>query len=158
VFLVADDATLAQLLEQIAAGMAEISKASGNSLAGADGLLALQLDVLCLQHLGKLLSDKDKLSQELAGVLTTFAGEAGRHAASVEEIVKNVPDRPSLQTRLVAENMIYLEESSPAARVRAYDWLRSQKRAPANFDPLASPRARRDALEKAMTPATDPTP
>ncbi|MCS7034766.1 MAG: hypothetical protein NZ561_12355, partial [Phycisphaerae bacterium] len=57
--------------------------------------------------------------------------------------------------RLIAENLIYLSDNSPAAQVRAYDWLRSRGRAPDSFDPLADPRSRRTALEQFLNrPAT----
>jgi len=60
-----------------------------------------------------------------------------------------------LDARVIAENLIYLEDASPASRVRAYDWLQSRGRAPAGFDPLGTPRERRDALEKARSAAAE---
>jgi hypothetical protein len=61
--------------------------------------------------------------------------------------------RASLDARLVSENLIYLEDSSPSARVRANDWLAARGRAPAGFDPLGPPRQRREALERALDAA-----
>ena len=47
---------------------------------------------------------------------------------------------------MIVENRIYLEDNSPASRVRAYDWLKARGAAPKGFDPLANPRDRREAL------------
>jgi hypothetical protein len=44
---------------------------------------------------------------------------------------------------------VYLEDASPAARVRAYDWLNGKNLAPAGYDPLGSNKDRRAALDKA---------
>jgi hypothetical protein len=92
----------------------------------------------------------NQLPPELASVLTSFGGEAGRHASSLDEITKNLTGPGELQTRLIAENMIYLEDSSPAARVLAFDWIKSRRTAPAGYYPLAPARQRKDALEKAL--------
>ena len=47
------------------------------------------------------------------------------------------------------ENLIALEDSAPAARVRAYDYLAARGKALPGYDPLAPAKARRAALEKA---------
>jgi hypothetical protein len=49
-----------------------------------------------------------------------------------------------------AENLVALEDSSPAARVRAFDWLAARAKAPRDFDPLGPAGQRRAALDKAM--------
>ena len=49
------------------------------------------------------------------------------------------------------------ELASPALRVRAYDWLADRGQAPPDYDPLASPRARRAALEKYQEATTRPS-
>jgi hypothetical protein len=46
-----------------------------------------------------------------------------------------------------------LEDSSPASRVRAFDWLTARGRAPAGYDPLGTPRQRRAALEHGLSTA-----
>jgi len=118
------------------------------------------LDQAAFDLLGKLLSD-DKLPPELAAVLSTHAGEAGRNIGSMEEVGRQLSSRQDFLNRLIAENLIYLEDSSPGARVRAFDWLNARGRAPIGFDPLAPPAERRVALEKGMAaaaaaPATTP--
>jgi hypothetical protein len=91
-----------------------------------------------------------RFPRELAAVLLSHTGQAGRNASSMAEILNGLSDREELQRRLVAENTQYLEDSSPAARIRAYDWLSARQKAPPGYDPLAPSRQRRDALEKAQ--------
>ena len=69
------------------------------------------------------------------------------------EVLKGAGSAADLRTRLLAENFIQLEDSSPAARVRACDWLAARGIAPAGYDPLGPPKARREALERALTAA-----
>jgi hypothetical protein len=85
-------------------------------------------------------------------LLTLHAGEAGRRAASLEEVLGAARTLSGLRARLAAENAIYLEDNDPAARVRAYEWLAARNLAPAGYDPLAPVEARRAALEAAMSP------
>ena len=94
---------------------------------------------------------KAMLPPELFTVLSEHFGEPGRHSASVDEIMHGSTSVADLQQKLVSENYIYLEDASPASRVRAYDWLEAHKLAPAGFDPLASPKQRRLALDKALS-------
>ena len=135
------------MLEQIADGV------------GKDGPAALQdptldefgwiMDRSSIAAMQPLLA-KATLPPELFEVLTLHMGEPGRHAAAVDEIMRAASSRKDLQDRLLAENYIYLEDSSPAARVRSFDWLKARRLAPAGFDPLASPKQRRLALDKAL--------
>lgn len=103
------------------------------------------LDRSCLAFCSELMG-AEKLPPELAGVLATYAGEAGRHQAALDEALRGATGSDELQTRLVAENVIFLEDSSPASRVRAFDWLAARGHAPAGFDPLGPARDRRAAL------------
>jgi hypothetical protein len=57
---------------------------------------------------------------------------------------------------VIAENLSYLEDASPSARVRAYDWLRTRGRAPAGYDPLGTIKERRNALDAALASDTAP--
>ena len=88
---------------------------------------------------------------ELFAVLTEHFGEPGRHSAAVDEIMRGTSSGGELRRKLISENYIYLEDSSPSARVRAFEWLRAQKLAPAGFDPLGSPKQRRQALDQALS-------
>jgi hypothetical protein len=146
VALVADDATLQQL-----AADARASAAASKPPYTPEALGWL-LDRACLAWCARL-SGENRLPPELAAVLSTYAGEAGRRPASLEEMLRAANSRASLDARLVSENLIYLEDSSPSARVRANDWLAARNRAPAGYDPLGPTRERRDALERALEAA-----
>jgi len=111
-------------------------------------ILGWIIDLKALEAMVDLQS-KNQLSAELATVLTIHAGEAGRSPGSMSDVMKGVRSKDDLHARLQAENLLFLEDSQPASRVRAFDWLASRGLAPANFDPLGRPRARRLALEAA---------
>lgn len=146
VALVADDATL----QQIAAD-ARASAAAAKPPYTPEALGWL-LDRASLAWCARL-SGENRLPPELAAVLSTYAGEAGRRPASLEEMLRAANSRASLDARLVSENLIYLEDSSPSARVRANDWLAARGKSPAGYDPLGAPRQRREALERALEAA-----
>jgi hypothetical protein len=155
VALVADDATLGEVCTEIG-----VKTAAATAPWSADTLGWL-LESTAFQLLGKRLSES-RIAPELSAVLTTYAGQAGRSAASIEELSKGLGSRQAFENRLYAENLLFLEDGQPAARVRAFDWLKSRGRAPAAFDPLGPPRERRAALEKAFAtpvaaPANPPT-
>jgi hypothetical protein len=141
--IVADSATLTRLSQSI------VKQSSAAASPKQTGWL---LDRSTLELLSSQLA-AENLSPELAAVLTEYAGEAGRHAASIEEAMRVPDNRPAVETALVAENLIFLEDTSPSARVRSYDWLTEHGKAPKGYDPLGPPRARRDALENALAAA-----
>lgn len=159
--LVADDESLAKLSERVLQALAPPAAATNpaappppartrESVGWAMDRAAL---ALMSEHLGM-----GDLPPELASILAMHAGEAGRQAGSLEEILKAATGQTDLDHRLTAENLILLEDNSPASRVRAYDWLRARNRAPADFDPLGAPKDRRAALERALAGATATTP
>jgi hypothetical protein len=143
----ADDAVLAQLVHDIQATV------STSQPGDADPQVGWLLDHTALKLLTKLSDDAangtGKISPELVAVLTTHTGEVGRHSSSLDELLRGLGSRQELDNRLLAENTIFLEDSSPASRVRAYDWLNARHRAPEGYDPLGSGRSRREALERA---------
>lgn len=116
-------------------------------------LLGWQMDSIALQICAER-AEKGTLSREMMSVLVIHAGEAGRNVGSIGSLLKNVRTRSDLVTRLTVENMIYLEDSSPGARVRAYDWLAARGKAPPGYDPLGPFQQRREALERAAAPTT----
>lgn len=89
------------------------------------------------------------IAPELSGVLTRQGGEAARFSGAIEDLVRGIDSVEALTSRLVSENRILLEDASPSARLRAYDWLAARGSAPAGFDPLAPLAERRAALRKA---------
>ena len=111
------------------------------------------LDFSSLQSLAKLSNDAAngtaKMPAELSSILTAHTGEVGRHPSSVDDLLRGLNSRQELENRLLAENTIFLEDSSPASRVRAYDWLNARHQAPAGYDPLAPAKQRRESLERA---------
>lgn len=141
---VCDDTILAQIAGLIRAGATDALKS--NSVDEFSWLL----DRSTIQAMqGPLF--KSQLSPELLEILTLYMGETGRHAAALDEVMRGVTSRGALEQRLVSENYIYLQDSSPAYRARAYDWLKARNLAPANFDPLGTPRQRREALDQALS-------
>ncbi len=110
------------------------------------------LDRTTLQMLAQLQAG-NKIPPELAAILAIHAGEAGRSSDTLREVMAGASSEQDLQNRLATENYIFLQDSSPAARVRALDWLRTRGLAPAGFDPLGAARDRRAALEKAQQAA-----
>ncbi len=137
--LVANDANLDALTKSIVSQV---------SLQPVPKDLGWQLDRVTFQFLSEM-ARKRRMQIELRAVLTTFAGEAGQHAPSLEELSRNMISRDDLNSRMVAENMIYLEDQTPSTRIRAYDWLKARKQAPDGYDPLGRRKDREAALEKA---------
>jgi hypothetical protein len=80
-------------------------------------------------------------------ILLRHTGEVGRHAAMLEETLAEAKSVAAFRERLVEENLLFLEDSSPATRVRAFDWLSLEGRAPDGYAPLDDRRKRRKALE-----------
>jgi hypothetical protein len=144
VAMLADD----PLLNQIAVTVKHNAPAAING--GDIGQYAWILDRSAIAALQPLLT-KAALPPELFAVLTEHFGEPGRHAAAVDEIMRGTSSGGELRQKLISENYIYLEDSSPAARVRAFEWLGAQKLAPPGFDPLGSPKRRRQALDQALS-------
>ncbi|HEX4055788.1 MAG TPA: hypothetical protein VHX86_16105 [Tepidisphaeraceae bacterium] len=152
VAMVADDSVLATMAYQI--------ERQGRGALQEEDLPGFSwvLDRCAIDSLRPLLA-KAQLPDELFEVLTLHLGESGRHAASVDELMHGVTSRADLQRRLVEENFIYLQDPSPAQRVRALAWLTARGLAPAGYDPMASPKQRRLALDRALSapPTTAPT-
>jgi hypothetical protein len=90
----------------------------------------------------------DKTLPELESVLVRHTGEVGRHISSLEELVVGSTGIEDLENRLVKENLIYLEDMSPASRTRAFEWLAAVKKAPDGYNPLASLKERRAVLDR----------
>ena len=144
--LVADGSVLADLSQRIQAAAKAVNPDALPALGWA-------LDRCAFELLTSLADSPEsgKLPPELATVLTQFCGEAARHSASLDEIARGMNSETDLRNRLVAQNLVFLTDSSPAARVRAFDWLSSRHLAPAGYDPLAPARDRRMALDRATT-------
>jgi hypothetical protein len=143
--LVADDAALSQLAQQVrkrASATAATTQPTTESLGWA-------LDAATFDLLSQLQSDS-KLPPELLAVFIRHAGQAAQNVGLVQEIVSGAKGRADFEQRVQAENFVALEDSSPGARVRAFDWLSARGKAPPDYDPLAPPKERRAALNKAI--------
>jgi hypothetical protein len=151
VALVADD----RLLQLIAGDM---QSRLGQMTARDHRSIAWLLDRATIGSLATVKEeDASRVLPPIQGALSIYAGEAGRQLDVLRSLAGEATSSEDLYNRITAENLILLEESSPGLRVRAYDWLRAAGKAPEGFDPLASPQDRRAALERARTPATQPT-
>lgn len=101
------------------------------------------------------------LEPELLALLLRRAGQLGRYPDLILESVQASAGLEDLAAQLRAENAIFLEDSDPAARVRACDWLRERGLAPEGYDPLGTRDERRAALarvEEAAAGAADAAP
>jgi hypothetical protein len=158
------DQTGAQTTEDVVlsadeAVVSRLAHAAGKTIAAAPGerthkSIGWILERTTYQMLIEIQSG-GKLPAELESILAIRTGQAGRSSGTLQEVLANATGQQDMLNRLAAENYIFLEDSSPAARVRAYDWLTTLKLAPPGFDPLATPRQRRAALEQAeQTPRT----
>ncbi len=140
--VVASDAELTRLLEQLAA-----TRARGASPADGAALDAL-LEREAIAFLARLALE-DELPPELASVAWRRTGAVGGFPSTLAEVAQTAGGWTALQARLIVENQLLLEESSAAIRVRAFDWLAARHAAPAGFDPLAPQAQRRAALAAA---------
>ncbi len=139
VALTADEALLGQLADAV------LDEASRVDVERTPETLGFVMEVATIRLAAEAMS-RDSTPDSLTVALGFHAGQAGRSAASLEEVLRNLAGRADLKQRLVAENTIYLEDAEPAARVRAYDWLRAHDAAPTDYDPLGPARERRRAL------------
>lgn len=154
--MIADDDLLAQLAQSIQTGLSQDSEHQTSQAVGWV-MNRSALEILSqLLEAGESANPKEKLTEEENACLTTYAGEAGRHSSSMEGILRGVASQADLDNRLLAENMIYLEDSSPASRVRAFDWLKARGNAPTGYDPLGSAKDRRNALESNLAAEAKP--
>ena len=108
-----------------------------------------RLQKTAYQLLVELMS-ADQSWPELEAIAIRYTGEVGRHPAVLKEMVSEAAGAADLEQRLLLENFIYLEDISPAARTRAFEWLTAKGRAPAGFDPLAPLKERRTVLNRAL--------
>ncbi len=94
--------------------------------------------------------DAHGLPGELRACVLAHAGEAGRSSGGLQSAVAESADLTRFAERLVDDNWISLVDAQPAARVRAFDWLRKRGKAPAGFDPLGTREERRAGLQIAL--------
>lgn len=138
--LVADDLWLELYATRIKKVMSELP-------ADQPASLGWVLDRTCISML--IEQTGQPVARETQGVMATYFGEVASRPALLEELVNSSPIRATFDTLTLAENVISLEDDSPASRVHAFNWLRRQGVAPEGYDPLASSQSRQKALETA---------
>ncbi len=79
--------------------------------------------------------------------LLLHAGQMGRDPTTLRELINVHRSVAALNKTLIQENKLYLLDMSPAARTRAYEWLKVQGVTVEGYDPLASAKARREAMK-----------
>jgi hypothetical protein len=97
--------------------------------------------------LARLLS-AEQATPELEAILIRHTGQVGRNVSTLEELIASSNTIEELQRYFVRENFIFLEDISPAARTRAFDWLSARGKAPDGYDPLSPLKQRRDVLSR----------
>jgi len=112
-------------------------------------VLGWRLEKTTCQFLADLMS-ADQTPPDLEAILIRHTGEVGRHPSVLKEMVSHATSIEDLRQRLLLENFIYLEDISPAARARAFEWLAARGRAPEGYDPIASPKERRGVLDQVV--------
>ncbi|MEM9379625.1 MAG: hypothetical protein AAGB93_06700 [Planctomycetota bacterium] len=115
------------------------------SIAGSAPDIAWRLEREAILLMARATAEAE-LASEYEGMLLRFAGEAGRYPGTLEDAIVSSRTVADFYTRIVDENLIALEDSRPAARVRAFDWLGTNGIPIPDYDPLARSRERRAAL------------
>jgi len=152
--LLAEDKDLPALVSPVAQALAA---------APADaetGQLAWLADRATLEALAKP-AGGGEASAPLRAMLSARFGEVGRDAGAVSELAAASPSRADFDARVRAENVILLDDASPAARVRAFEWTSRQdpKGTLKGYEPMGPAPQRRQAIEnylQSLSPATQP--
>lgn len=150
----ARDASRPLLAELALALEGEELAAVGAALSSLDlpkideAALSWALERRCWEHL-VVCAQEGRLAPVLDSILLAQAGELARYPSTLASFAKRSKSDPEMRARIIAENLLMLEDGNPASRVRAYDWLASRALAPEDFDPLGPEDARRRALEAA---------
>ncbi len=140
--LAADNAVLAQLAANEAAAIGPHPQSLSLKQLG------WRLDRTTFQLLHAM-NKKKPLPPSLLVPLSVHIGEAAWHESSLDQIAHGLASRRDYRQHVIAENLIYLQDTAPASRIAAYDWLNSHGWAPAGYQPLASNSVRQAALDKA---------
>jgi hypothetical protein len=133
-----------EVARRLVRGLAEAYAAGTITDANA---LSWQMEKQAYLLLGSL-DETGELTPALRALLLRHAGQLGRDLVALQELVATARSREALEDLLVREHQLYLEDISPAARNRAFEWLRARGKAPLDFDPLASARERRAVLDR----------
>lgn len=144
--LSAEDAVLSALATALSAKADAASHASAKSLGW-------MLEREAYSLLSQLQISNPPLPPDLSGILLMHAGEVGRLAILVRQIASQSGSLEAFKLRIELENWIFLEDSNPGARVRAFDWLERNGADMGAYDPLAEESERRLQLARARANA-----
>ncbi|MDF1836967.1 MAG: hypothetical protein P1V35_03785 [Planctomycetota bacterium] len=101
-------------------------------------------------HLARTMVKGD-LPDSLMALVLRHGGEAGHYPSSLEDAARNSLDAATFEARIEMENRLFLEDASPAARVRAFDWLQRRGLEPSDWDPLGTKEERTAPLREWLT-------
>jgi hypothetical protein len=148
------DVTMETLLLVDGNALASITQAVIEALAAApadadSALVGWLVDRAALGALAKA-SGGGGSAGEVRAMLSARFGEVGRDASAVADLAAASPSRADFDTRVRAENVMRLDDASPASRVRAFDWLARRDDAGAlkGYDPMAPAPKRREAIDQ----------
>jgi len=97
----------------------------------------------------------EELPAEVAAILVRHLGEVARSPGTLEELAAVSTALEDFAGRVRRMNRLYLEDSDPAARTRAFDWLDGRGEVPPGYDPLGPAEERREALRAAEEAAAE---
>lgn len=146
VALSASDEALASFTERLAQDLPELA-----GLARDGATLGWTLECGAARFLAARAAEQP-LEPELSAAVLRRTGELGRSPAALAEVASRARSLAEFAASLATENRVLLEDSHPAARVRAYDWLAARGLAPKGYDPLGTLDQRRAALESEERP------
>ncbi|MFO0984623.1 MAG: hypothetical protein U1E76_23350 [Planctomycetota bacterium] len=92
--------------------------------------------------------EKSEVTPVLDAILVRHAGEAGRHHDVLSRVLASAHGSTELDAALVGANREFLDDTSLAARARAFDWLARRELAPVGFEPMGASKDRRAVLER----------
>ncbi len=134
--------------DQMREMVSDLGKGHGRQgLAGHPDLFAYRLDSLALDQAARLLMPPHFDPSALA-YLVRHTGQLAKYPDVILELTQVGKSQADFVARVQAENRIFLEDSDRGARLRAFEWLRSQGLEPQGFDPLARGSQRQRALER----------
>ncbi len=106
-----------------------------------------QLGVALESATVEALAALSELPTDIYAVVVQWAGAAGDDLAVISEFMAGVLSLAELDALLANENAFELDSSSPAARLRAFQWLKIRDLAPKDFPIFDDNDTRRAALE-----------
>lgn len=139
--LMSNDEELTKLFDRIAPRAEDLA-----GMAGDVDAIAWLLEQEAVGMFVKAMSEQ-AMAPEYSALLLQHTGEAGRFSGALETALGAARSVQEFYSLILEENRIALEDSSPAARVRAHDWLCSKQMAVADYDPLSERPDRRAALQ-----------